>query len=374
LSGVDSLLVFVGPLGEAEGWLLVEGDRVARRGDGLDGLPPLADPESGGPLRIVAVVPGEEVAVHWLELPAGLAPAQALVAARMAAADLGAEGLADLHVALGGETEGSGLRAVALTPALRMTRWIEQLQAHGLDPDAIVPEPLLLVPPEQGFARFARGDVPLYRAATEAFSIEPELAAVIVGDGPVTELDRQAFEDGIAPSLAAMPVDLRQGVFAKRRRWKIEWPWVRRIAALAIVLLAVTLAIQLASILRYTYAADALEAETQEVAVSVLPPGTNTADPARRLAERVADLRGSGAGYTAITSALFAAVRATAGVELGAFTFERDGSLRVAVLADTPANVALLQQRIQAAGFATQAGQTQSAGGRPMMEMTVRAR
>lgn len=371
---MDSLLVFVGPLGEAEGWVLVEGGRVARRGDGLDGLPPLADPESGDPLRVVAVVPGEEVTVHWLELPAGLAPAQALVAGRMAAADVSAEGLADLHVAIGGEKEGSALRAVALTPALRMTRWIEQLQAHGLDPDALVPEPLLLVPPDQGFARFARGDAPLYRGATEAFGIEPDLAAVIVGDAPVTELDRQAFEDGLAPSLAAMPVDLRQGAFAKRRRWKIEWPWVRRIATLAIVLLAVTLAIQLASILRYTYAADGVEAETQAVAASVLPSGTNTADPARRLAERVAELRGSGAGYTAITSALFAAVRATAGVELGAFTFERDGSLRVAVLADTPANVALLQQRIEAAGFATQAGQTQSAGGRPMMEMTVRAR
>ena len=46
-------------------------------------------------------VPGERVAIHWLELAEGLAPAQAAAAARLMLADASAEPLADMHVAVG---------------------------------------------------------------------------------------------------------------------------------------------------------------------------------------------------------------------------------------------------------------------------------
>src|SRR3546814_15638162 len=79
------------------------------------------------------------------------------------------------------------------------------------------------------------------------------------------------------------PVNLRQGAFAKRRQWKVEWPLVRRMAWLVAGILLLTLAIQVASIFRYTFAADALEAETAAVAASVLPGSGPVTDPAREL-------------------------------------------------------------------------------------------
>src|SRR3546814_21041339 len=86
--------------------------------------------------------------------------------------------------------------------------------------------------------------------------------------------------------MSTPPVNLRQGAFAKRRQWKVEWPLVRRMAWLVAGILLLTLAIQVASIFRYTFAADALEAETAAVAASVLPGSGPVTHPAPELQRR----------------------------------------------------------------------------------------
>src|SRR5918997_2933049 len=109
------LLLFAGGgEGEIEGWLLLQGGNVAARGRGAERLPPLADPETQERVRVALIVPGDEVTVHWLELPGGLAPAQAVAAARLMASEVSAQPLGDMHVAVGPEMEGSALRCVAL--------------------------------------------------------------------------------------------------------------------------------------------------------------------------------------------------------------------------------------------------------------------
>ena len=373
MSAKDALLIFLDGRGDFEGWLSLREGAVVARGAGLEGLPDLADPATGDPVHVAAVVPGEAVSVHWLEVPAGLAPAQAEAAARLAAAEVSVQSVANMHVAVGPETDGAPLRAVALVPALTMAGWIGKLQAQALDPDLVLAEPLLLEAPEKGFTRFDRGAVPLYRGAGDAFSVEPELAALVIGDAPVETIDDQRFESGLAAVIAAPPVNLRQGAFAKRRRWTIEWPLVRRMSLLLAGILLATLAIQIASIVRYTFAADALEAEAAQIAANVLPGSGPLTDPARQLERRLVDLGGAGAGYGALASGLFGAVRATPNVQLTALTFDREGSLRATVQGDTPAAFSALEQRIEAGGFTADIGPIRSGGGRPTAEVTVRA-
>jgi hypothetical protein len=71
LSAADALLIFIDDRFEVEGWLCLADGVVAARGPALEGLPPLTDPQTGAALRVAAVVPGEAVALHWLEVPAG---------------------------------------------------------------------------------------------------------------------------------------------------------------------------------------------------------------------------------------------------------------------------------------------------------------
>ncbi len=368
----DALLVFLDRHNEFKGWLHLRGGVIVAGGPALDGLPSLVHPESGDPLRLVAAVPGDAVSIHWLELPAGLAPAQAIAAARLMAADVSTQPVSDLHVAVGPETEGEAARAVALVPAITMAGWIGRLQANGLDPDLVLPEPLLLPRPERGFFRYDGDTLPLFRSANDAFSIEPELAGIILADAEVQVLDEDRFDAGIAAAIADLPVNLRQGAFAKSRRWKIEWKLVRRIAGLALGLILATLAIQVVNILRYTYAADALEAEANRVASRALPNASVTNAPAQ-LERRVTELGGNGADYGSLSAAVFAAVRDTPNVELAGMVFDRSGSLRVTLQADGPASFTAFQGRLEASGLSVEPGPLRTSGGRPVAELTVRS-
>jgi general secretion pathway protein L len=374
LSATDALLVFLNARNEFEGWLQLRGDGIAARGLSIDRIPSPVDPETQEPLRLVAVVPGEAVSVHWLELPSGLAPAQAVAAARLMATDMSAQAVSDMHVAVGSEVSEDSARAVALVPAITMAAWLGRLQEAGIDPDLVVPEPLLLPEPSEGFIRYDRGEIPLFRSRNDAFSVEPELAELIIRDAPVMRVDTDAFEAGLAEQVAAPVVNLRQGAFAKRRRWRIEWPLVRRLAVLGLAIVLVTLAIQVASILRYTYAADALEQQAAAVSGRALRRTGPLANAPALLEQRLTELRGSGAGYSSLASALFEAVRGTPNAELMTMIFAPDGTLRATIQADTPATLAALQQRIGARGFTAEAGPLRTGGGRPTVELTVRGR
>ncbi|MDX3882953.1 MAG: type II secretion system protein GspL [Sphingomonas sp.] len=358
------LLLFPGdegaPLG---GWLRIAGGAVVGRGRDIPAV------GEGEDERIVAVAPGPDVTVHWLDLP-NLSQAQAAAAARLAAADVAAEPVDRLHIAVGPAGE-DGARAMALVSGSRMAAWVAGLQSLALDPDHVVPETLLIPPAAEGARRWARGDLHLVRGDRIAFAAESAVADALV-DGPVEELDDAAVEAGLAGALAAIPVDLRQGAFAKRRPWAVDWKSLRRMAWMVAGLCLLTLLIQGALILRYTVAADAVERETGVIAAKALPRAGRIVNARAQLAERLAELRGAGMGFGATAAALFSAVRDTANIELSSLRYDRDGSLRATVEASAASDIAALQQRIAAQGFTADAGEPRSGGGRQIAELTVR--
>jgi general secretion pathway protein L len=359
------VLIFLGRASGFEAWIRVADGSVAT-GPAVDGL------EIGAEDRVVAVAPGDSVALHWLELSSGLAPAQAAAAARLLVGEQMAQPISDLHVAVGRETESELGRSVALVPAATMASWLGELAAIGVDPDAIVPEPLLLPVPEEGIVRFDRSEYSLFRAPGEAFALEPDTAELIVAGRPVVEIDADVFAAALAPAAEDPLLDLRQGAFARRRQWRIDPALVRRLATLAIFLVLVTLAIQIATIMRYTFGADALEAETRRVAAAALPRNPGVANPSLELSDRLIALRGGGVGYGTISSALFAAIRATPNVELNGLAFSPDGSLRATIAADNLAPLEDLGRRVEAAGFVAELGPPRSGGGRRVADLLVR--
>ncbi|TVV74233.1 type II secretion system protein GspL [Sphingomonas solaris] len=367
MSDAFLLLFMADGVAPPRGWLrLREGAVVARAGAGA--IPsPAGDVENE---RIVLVVPGEDVVIHWIELPA-LAPAQAAAAARLMAGEVSAMPPERLHVALGAATGPS--RAMALVSVERMAAWLVQAQALGLDPDRIVPEPLLLLPPEAGVVRWTRDGLHLLRGDTVALAAEPDLAALLVTEPPVP-VDDATVEADLATALGRLPLDLRQGPFARRRRWRTDWALVRRLAALGGLMLLAVLAVQLVLILKYSLAADRLERELATVARAALPRVATITDPPQQLAGRLAELRGSGAGFSASAAVVFAAVRDTANVELAALSFDDQGVLRATATAANPADIAALARRIEAGGFAVESGDVRPGGGRQIAELTVRSR
>ena len=361
----DALLLFLARGGGIHGWIRIADGGIAGRGEGIDG----SEAHRGAP--VVAVAPGEAVTLRWLELPAGLSAAQAAGAARLMAGDYSAQPLDELHVAAGGEAEDGGTRCVGLVPMETMRLWLAEVEAAGFEAERLIPETLLLAAPEDGFATRDSGALRLYRARDEAFAAEPELGELLLAGRSVVALDS---DDGLAEALARAPLDLRQGPFARRREWRVAPARARRLAVLAAALLMISLFVQIALVARYIFAADAAEAETRRIAAAALPRSPGVSDPQAALTQRLAELRGGGAGFGATAGALFEAVKATPNVEVSALAFAPDGTLRATMQADAPVAVEAVRQRVEAAGFAADAGAPRSGGGRRVADLVVRPR
>ncbi len=355
------LLVFPGGA-----WLRLDGGTVAARGDRLTGVPAEAADE------VIAIAAGAAVALHWLPLPP-LAPAQATAAARMVAADLAAAPLDSLHIALG-PADPDGVRLLAIADRAAVARWLGDLAAAGIDPDRLVPAPMLLpgTDDDTGACRFEAGDEWLVRGHRLAFAAEPELAALILGDRSCTRLAPGDFEAGLATALAAAPIDLRQGDFARPRRWRLDRRRIGRVAALAAALGTCLIAADIAALLRDDFAATRAEMQLADAARAALPRGTIVVDPRGQVAARLAALGGDG-GFIGLALPLLQALETRPGAELAALRFAPDSGL-VADVTGSGEDRAALAAAVTAAGLTARPGPDRDDAGRRHGDLVVTPR
>lgn len=366
MSEGNFLLLF---LGDEPGWMQIADGRSIARKPGFDTL--TFDPETDAPETVILIVPGSDVALHWAEIPAGLAPAQAMAAARIMASEVSAEPFERSHIAIG-QADDEGRRWLGITARAKMDIWLAEAAALGIDPDRVIPEPMLIAPPETGVRIFGRAGLNVVRGKARAFAAEPDIAALLIGDDESEPVRVEEFEKDLGAVLAGAPLNLRQGDYAKRRRWKLDKTYIRRVALLAATVLLVTLLIQLTMIARYSFAADALEREAVDRARDAVPGTVEITDPEAQLRVRLGEL-GGGPGYGELANAAFAAIRDTAGIELQAMIYDTTNSLQLTAAAPGQAELEALQQRMMAAGLIVTPGAVRDAGGLQIAEFTVSA-
>jgi len=366
-TGMSETLVLFPPPRDSDPWrwLRIAGEAVVARGEGV---PQSSEPD-GEPLRVVSVAPADAVTLHWADLP-DRSTAQAIAAARLAVSEATAAPMADLHIAVGREDKADE-RPIGVVGVERMRAWLGLLAAEGIDPDALVPAPMLLPRPEEGFVRADVGGQGVVRGPTSGFADEARLTELITGDSPPETLDREAVDAAIVAAAAAPALDLRQGPFAKRRRRAIDWALVRRLAWLLLAIVLVTLLIGLFRIIRTEIAASGIEARTAMIAQQGLPAGTTITDPERQLAGRLAAMRGGGLGFSRTAAAVFGAVQAVPGTELTALNFNEAGALKATVTAENEGKANDLKRRIEALGFTVEASTFTANAGQVSGDLTV---
>lgn len=342
-------------------WLRLDAAHVRVSGDGLP--PPDDEP-------LVAVAPVDAVTLHWAALPDRSA-AQATAAARIVAGEASAAPGTELHVAVG--DDGGTERPIAVVGAAAMRDWLVALAAAGFDPDVVIPAPLLLPRPDEGFARAELAGMGIVRGPTSGFADEARLTELVTGGTAPRSLPRAELEAALAAAVAAPSLNLRQGPFARRRRVGIDWALVRRLAWLGVAILGVTLVIALVRVAKYSFAADALEARAAQLAATGLPRGETVTDADRQLDERLGAVRGPGLGFTGMSAAVFAAVRQTPGTEVTGLEFTPAGDLRLTVAAARESLPTDLKRALESAGFTVTAGVFTAANGRVTGELTVKA-
>jgi general secretion pathway protein L len=344
-------------------WWRVVDDAVADEGEGV--------PEGDGAL-VVAVAPADAVTLHWAELPAR-SPAQALAAARVVVSDATAVPAGEVHVAVGpGADAAADGRAIGVVAPERMRAWLDRLAASGIDPAAMVPAPLLLPVPEEGYVRADLPGQPVVRGRTSGWADEARLTDLVTAGHAPETVDRERLRAAAVAAIAAPALDLRQGAFARRRRRAaIDWALVRRLAVLGGLILLATLAIDVVRIMRYSLGADTVEARAETVARQGLARGAGPGDAARMLADRLSGLRGPGQGFSRTAAAVYAIVRAVPDSEVTALDFQPSGTLKVSLSLAGEGQANMIVRQLRAAGFQVASGMFQNTGGRLIGDVTV---
>ena len=363
----DTVILFLPAHAVPWRWLRIVDNVVTARGEGF---PTLAEDNEDAH---VAVAPADAVTLHWAELP-DRSLAQAVTAARMLAADASATPIGELHVAVGREGDNVE-RPIGVVAATQMQAWLADLAANGVDPERILPAPMLLPRPDSGYLRADLGGEGVVRGPTSGFADEARLTELVTGGAAPDVMPREALEAAIVAAVAAPSLDLRQGAFARRTRVGVDWALIRRLGWLSGAIFAVTILITIVQILIYSSAADELERRADLLARTGLPRGEAVNDADRQLNARIERLRGGGMGFSRTAAAVFGAIRATPGTEVRTLSFDPVGAMRVTVGVQNEGQILQLQRSLDAAGFnATPMGQFESANGRLSGDVMVKPR
>jgi general secretion pathway protein L len=372
VSSRDALIVF---LPEAEDapprWIrVVEGARV-QAGEGADWLAACGIAALPKEARVLLVPPAALVTLHWIAHP-DLPARQGRAAARLAALADGLLPADQMFVATDENDDPARSHLVAVAARTDMQRWLLRAQHHGLDPDIIVPAPLLLPAPPDGLAHGLIGDTAVLRGVDIALPADMALPE-LVGDRSIADVPPDMIEAQAIAALDAPPLDMRQGDFAKRVRRALDWGVMKRIALWSALILLVALLTTAVGIVKQHGEASRLDRESLALAQQVLPGASDAAQAQIELEGRVAARGAGGRAFTAPVAALLTAMQDAPGVALTSLSRDPDGMVRATLAAAKADDINIVLLALQAAGFTITATPSQDPGGRTLADITVRA-
>ena len=205
-----------------------------------------------------------------------------------------------------------------------MQAWL----ADGLDPDLIVPETLLLLPPAEGLVRGAASIIAAWRRRSAPSRSSPHWSRSAMRRS--RSVDEAAFEAGLAAALADRSSICARAPSPSGGSGVVDAGSARRVALLAAALLLV-LAHPASS--------------RRSCAIRSMPTGWSRRP--RALGP------GAGAGrpnFDLLAPILFEAVRSTPNLQLTRLEYRPDGSLGATVQVDSPATLAAFRARAEASG------------------------
>lgn len=326
------------------------------------------------PTRFVLVAPGADVAARWVDLPAR-SEAQARAAALMLLQDEQAVEGEALHVALG-PPDGAGRRLSLSVGDGRMRAWLDLARTYGFEPDAVIPDFMLLPQPQDGVVRGAQfGGAVVVRGHDLAFSAEPDLALAVLAGREVAMLDPEEAERLAAACAAAPDIDLLQGPFAAGAQDRPRLREYRRAAVLAAALVLSVPLLDAAQALRLNLAAGKLERGARTELSAVLPKGAPSDEPAAQAQAALARAElASGGGPAGLSAQFFNALSGIDGAQAESLIVSPDGALRASVSHANYSDMELLRDALRGQGLGFREDASREADGRIVSDIIIGAR
>lgn len=381
-------------------WLACDDGRPVARGS--DALDEAAAHATGR--RIVALAPGASVLLTRVAVPSRkphhIRQAVPFLLEEQLAADV-----ATLHFAIGPRAA-DGSVAVAVVDRELLAQWLATLAEAGLDPDLLLPEPLALPDPGDGWVlagddtrlllrsgvlagcALDRDALPLLlRAALAEAAVAPAsitLCGVAAAELAACGDDLPELRASSAPDLATLlahhaadgpgSLDLRQGPFARVQERPVAWRDWRRPLLLAACLLLLLFGQRLWQVQQLERESARLQAELAGTLQATFPDITRVVDPVAQMRQRLERLRGAG-GDDRFLDLLAAAADALAeepGWQLAGLSYQ-EGALRLQLSMPGFDHFERLRGRFAArAGVAAEVGSLGSVDGAVRGSVTVR--
>lgn len=312
-------------------------------------------PEDAEQATTILIVPGCDVRLTRLDLPAGTALQRAALA-RHHLAETFAEPAEAVHVAVGPAHEAAGASPVAVAGRAQMDDW---MAAHGA-PDHIIPAPLLLV--EEDDAIWSFESRLIVRSGPHIFEAEPALAQTLLGTDlaalPARSIDAAALMQRAA-RLGPSHLDLRQGAYARKSPPIIDCARMRLLAQLAGVAATAALLAALVSLWRLSSAADAIDAQILAETAAALPQARRIVNPQAQLREALAKHGSTRTSALAPLVALTAAIESSADIRLHSVEYDAGRPLRAALVMTGTANLEALTPLLLRSGYELREGAMQ---------------
>lgn len=361
---------------DAPHWWRVRDDAIVARGEGWQPIWAQADAPDGE-TRLVGVAPVSACILHQGSFP-DLSDRQAEVAARLLAAEASIAPAETLHVAIGPrDSDGRGPVAAVAMAAIR--QWlaeaaVQQLALHSLVPAAaLAPADAGPGDPANAWVMSAIGPETVVRGRDSSFVDDPLLTAHIIGDAPLRTASTAEVETALLASVTSAPVELLSGPFARRPAPLIDRALLRRAATIVALIVAVSIAIAVARLVRTHADIARLDSEAEAAAASVLRPAP---PPGQAVAALDAELarRGAGTGRPGVAIAsLIAALEPQPNVAVDSLSWSGDGTLTVTLGAPRAEDINPVLIAIQAAGYTITAQPRSAPDGRALGDVTIRS-
>ena len=360
-------LILIPPTGSQPAPFLIIGADgfVLDRGElSLDeGVPP-------EPMRTVAVTPGGDVQIRWLDLPPG-SPVQGRAAAAWMLRDQVATTPDRLVTVLGPSTSAGGPRLVAVVGRSLMEAWVDYLAALGVRADVLVPDVLTLAEPETDdvLSAVSFGEGMALRGHHFAATVQPDLVELIAAGRRIVPVqDPAAVEHALVRAALAPAINLLE---TGEREARAAGRW-RRTAVLAALVVLSPLVLIMAGAVRDSVAARNARTGALAAIAAAAPDLARETDPVEALRRRVVTAPPPG-GITAAAAALFAAVEAVEGAELDILIADPEDGMKATVSHPVHGDLAVIRRSMAEAGMAVTETGTLEDGGRIVSDITIGA-
>lgn len=255
---------------------------------------------------------------------------------------------------------------VAVIAKSRLDALLSRLRAAGLEPDALLPEPLLLpFAPGRAALLAEPGRVLIRSEETRAVAVTPEELPIFLSASPTdavlaggVELDIPAVttrrvDDALLAYADAhdisQPLNLLQGTYAPRRRDAAQRRGWQRVAALAAGVILIAFAHLAIERQQLAATVEAQQAEMADLLRRAVPGTQRIVDPEQQLrAALAATGEGQGERALALLAAAAPALAADAQLSLDALDY-RNEVLELTVTAPDIATLEALRTRLRAA-------------------------